>query len=117
MTVLYDDDVADFGFQIRDNDATGQIAKADYTLTASIKDVAADGNADAVWTLTITDKVDDATLDEDILRVVFSLDSTVVSALGIGSFVWDLQVDGPTGRWTPINGTLAVVQDVTRNGD
>lgn len=113
VAVRLGDDVTPFGFQIKDTAATAMDAD-DYTLTAQIRTEGAAATIAETWTLVVYDNADDEFVDPDRLRVVFSMTDTEVAALGVGNWVWDLQVDGPTGKWTPIVGTLTVTQDVTR---
>lgn len=114
VEVFLGDDVEPFGFRIRDTGASGAMSADDYTLTSQLRAKATDTDALETWTLTVTDSTDDDEVDPDTLRVVFSMTASEVEALGVKALVWDLQVDGPTGKWTPIAGTLKVIQDVTR---
>ena len=42
------------------------------------------------------------------------IDASVTAEMAVNDFVWDLQIQSPTGIQTPLMGTLNVVADVTR---
>jgi hypothetical protein len=113
VLVIKGDDVAPFAVRLRDV-ANSPIVLGDYTIRAQLR-TASDGATVAdTWTLDITDYVLDPALEPDIIRVVFSMTAAETTALGVGSWVWDLEIVGPDATWTPVDGTLKISQDVTR---